>query len=410
MSFMFKHAFVKIFMIAVAFATLPFSALSQESLTFSAAMRQIAANNTALKALDGEFESARLQNSAELCLPDPEVEVGHDWGSPKGVPGRTTVSVSQSLDWGVLTGRRRRLSRANDDMAHATYHVEAQKVMAEADQALVRVIYCNKLSAELSHREQLAAELQQLYENKFSKGDINQLELNKVKLNTAVAHSEWQRAQSELRTALQDVQRLNGGVAITLTDTVYPYAQSALPSLSEMQAAVSDGVSVKAAEVGVKQMQAEAALVKSQGWPTFSVGFQGEYVKENNYNGFSVGLSVPVWGSTRRQLRSAKSKVQTAQLDVDDIRLQQAAQLTQCYHTAVDLSESADRLRQNLESTSNAVLLHKALDAGQISLLDYLLESSFYYTAHTAQLEAERDAQLALSKLRGMLYNDCSGK
>ena len=102
--------------------------------------------------------------------------------------------------------------------------------------------------------------------------------------------------------------------------------------------------------------------------------------------------------------------MQTAQLDVDDIRLQQAAQLTQCYQTAVDLSESADRLRQNLESTSNAVLLHKALDAGQISLLDYLLESSFYYTARTAQLEAERDAQLALSKLRGMLYNDCSGK
>ena len=61
-------------MIAVAFATLPFSALSQESLTFSAAMRKIAANNTALKALEGEFESARLQNSADLCLPDPEVE------------------------------------------------------------------------------------------------------------------------------------------------------------------------------------------------------------------------------------------------------------------------------------------------------------------------------------------------
>lgn len=382
--------------------------MAAQSVNFAQAMKQIAANNTTLKSLQGEFESERQQNSAELCMPDPEAEVSHDWGSPKGVPARTNVSVSQSLDWGVLTGRKRRLARANDDLAHAQYHVAAQKVMAEADEALVQVIYCNKLCSELARREQMAADLQRLYESKYTEGDIHLMELNKVKLNTAVAHAERQRAEAELRAALQNVQRLNGGVPLALADTVYPYADSALPSLSEMQAAVSSGVVVKAADVAVGQLQAEAALVKSQGWPTFSVGFQGEYVKENNYNGFSLGMSIPVWGSTRRQLRSAKSKVEAARMDAEDARLQQSAQLTQKYHTATTLAESAERLRQNLESASNAQLLHKALDAGQISLLDYLLESSFYYTARTAQLEAERDAQLALSSLRGMLYNDCS--
>ena len=379
-----------------------------QAVTFKQALAQIVANNTTLKALQGDFESSRLQNSADLCMPDPETEVTYGKGSPKGVPTRTNVSLTQSLDWGVLTGKRRKLAKANDALAHASYHVEAQKVMAEADEALVRLIYSNKLCAELQHRDLQAQELSRLYARKFEQGDISQVELNKVNLNSAVSHAELQRAQTERMSALQNVRRLNGGVALELTDTVYPYAGSPLPPLSEMQTAVVSGANVRAAEQVVAQNQAQAALTRVQGWPTFTVGFQGEYVKNNNYNGLSVGLTVPVWGSTRRQLKSAKSMVATSQLDVEDMKLQQSAQLAQKYHAAVSLTESAERLRLQLLSTCNMSLLQRSLDEGQISLPDFLLDTSFYYTARTAQLEAERDAQLALSQLRGMLYDNCS--
>ena len=379
-----------------------------QPVSFKQALAQIVQNNTTLKALQGDFESARLQNSADLCMPDPETEVTYAKGSPKGVPSRTNVSVTQSLDWGVLTGKRRRLAKANDALAHASYHVEAQKVMAEADEALVSLIYSNKLCAELERRDLQAQELARLYNRKYEQGDISQVELNKVNLNSAVSHAELQRARTERMSALQNVQRLNGGVALELTDTVYPYADSALPPLSEMQAAVVGGANVRAAEQVVAQNKAQAALTRVQGWPTFTVGFQGEYVKDNNYNGLSVGFTVPVWGSTRRQLKSARSMVATSQLDVEDMRLQQSALLAQKYNAAVSLTESAERLRLQLQSTCNMDLLHRSLDEGQISLPDFLLDSSFYYTARTAQLEAERDAQLALSQLRGMLYDDCS--
>lgn len=379
-----------------------------QPVSFKQALAQIVTNNTTLKALQGDFESARLQNSADLCMPDPETEVTYAKGSPKGVPSRTNVSFTQSLDWGVLTGKRRKLAKANDALAHASYHVEAQKVMAEADEALVCLIYSNKLCAELQHRDRQAQELAKLYNRKFEQGDISQVELNKVNLNSAVSHAELQRAQTERMSALQNVRRLNGGVALELTDTVYPYADSPLPPLSEMQAAVVGGANVRAAEQVVAQNKAQAALTRVQGWPTFTVGFQGEYVKDNNYNGLSVGFTVPVWGSTRRQLKSAKSMVATSQLDVEDMKLQQSASLAQKYNAAVSLTESAERLRLQLQSTCNMDLLHRSLDEGQISLPDFLLDSSFYYTARTAQLEAERDAQLALSQLRGMLYDDCS--
>ena len=57
-----------------------------------------------------------------------------------------------------------------------------------------------------------------------------------------------------------------------------------------------------------------------------------------------------------------------------------------------------------MQQMDNAHLLRRSLDLGQISLLDYLLELSFYYTARTAQLEAEREANLAISDLRATLW------
>jgi hypothetical protein len=44
-------------------------------------------------------------------------------------------------------------------------------------------------------------------------------------------------------------------------------------------------------------------------------------------------------------------------------------------------------------------LLRKALDAGEISLLDYLLEVGFYYDAFYKMLEIERDYALAVAEL-----------
>ena len=76
----------------------------------------------------------------------------------------------------------------------------------------------------------------------------------------------------------------------------------------------------------------------------------------------------------------------------------------QQYATARHLLDASDKLRSDLSTTSNTTLLRRALDEGQISLLDYLLEMSFYYTARTTLLDTERQAQQAISTLRGLLY------
>lgn len=366
-------------------------------------MAQIAQNNTTLKALHRQMQASVLANGSNLSLTDPDAEVAYLVGTPKGVPNRTNVSLTQSLDWDVLLGRRRALAKANNQVAYNDYRRAVQQVLTEADEQFTSLVYYNKLCGELLQRQALAEEIERLYQQKFERGDINQLEVNKVRLNASVSRADWARANNERQQILANLQRLNGGHAVAFTDTVYPLAGKALPPLVDFQSALAGSLAVQTAQAAVAQSEAEIKVAKAEGLPALTVGFQGEYIKQNNYSGLSLGFSVPIWGNSRKKIRKAEAELAANRLTVDDVIYQERAQVAKLYVSAQQLQQAANALQKDMQLMNNDQLLRRSLELGQISLLDYLLELSFYYTARTSQLEAERDAQLAVSALRSKI-------
>lgn len=366
-------------------------------------MAQIAQNNTTLKALHRQMQASVLANGSNLSLTDPEAEVAYLVGTPKGVPNRTNVSLTQSLDWDVLLGRRRALAKANNQVAYSDYRRAVQQVLTEADEQFTSLVYYNKLCGELSQRQTLAEEIERLYQQKFERGDINQLEVNKVRLNASVCRADWARANNERQQILANLQRLNGGHAVAFTDTIYPLAGKALPPLVDFQSALAGSLAVQTAQAAVAQSEAEIKVAKAEGLPALTVGFQGEYIKQNNYSGLSLGFTVPIWGNSRKKIRKAEAELAANRLTVDDVIYQERAQVAKLYVSAQQLQQAANALQKDMQLMNNDQLLRRSLELGQISLLDYLLELSFYYTARTSQLEAERDAQLAVSALRSKI-------
>lgn len=367
-------------------------------------LTQVAKNNTTLVAAAEGLKVQQLANKAELALPDPEFEFDYGFGQPKSVPNRTNISVTQTLDWGVLLGRRRKLAEWSNKQAALDYRVKLGEVLKETDRTLTSVVYYNKLCHELQQRKDLADEMRTLYQKKFNEGDISQIELNKVQLNAAVSLAELTRAKAERAQLVKHLQHLNGGIAVEMNDTVYPTSNNQLPSLSELQQAAQVSLPITSMMIDREQSRAALKIAQADALPAFTVGFAGEYVKDNNYNGLSFGFTLPLWGNTRRKVKQAKAELAMRQFNIDDAKLQQAYQTEEQYNEAMQLKATANQLTLNMQQMDNAHLLRRSLDLGQISLLDYLLELSFYYTARTAQLEAERDANLAISDLRATLW------
>ena len=358
----------------------------------------IARNNPTLRAAQAGRQAAEAANRTDTRLPDPEAEVAYLVGSPKGVPGRTNVSLTQSLDWGVLTKRRQLLAEAADRTAASQYREARRVVLGEALQQLVLLIHANRTLAELDSRLSLASQVEQLCQKKLEQGALTELELNKARLNVAMAKADRQRACDERETVLARLRTLNGGQPLHCADTLYSLPARELCLAGTSLTAVRPAA-VEGAEAAVSQAQAELKLAQTQQWPTFNVGFQGEYIRQNNYSGLSLGLSLPLWGNGRAEVRRRKAELLATQLNLADIQQQAGASQLQLSQTTRRLLQVADELHQGLLATQNTQLLQRALQAGQISLLDYLLECSFYYSARTAWLEAERDAYLAAAEL-----------
>lgn len=359
-------------------------------------------NNTTLRALREQNRAERLAAGVEAPLPDPEVEVARMWGGAS-MPERTNVNVKQSLDWGTLSGRRRTLTKAAESVADGAYAEARRVLLAEAELAVVDMIYANKLCNELQLRLEQAEAVMQLYNRKQAAGDATGIEVNKVRLNRSMAAAELRRAEAERAAAAANVARLNGGTPLSIADTLY--AAGSLPPLVEMQRhAETSGSALRAAEAEVKQRRSEHRLSKTLALPALTVGFTGEYLKDSKYSGVSLGLSLPVWSGSRRRVKQSGALATAAELTHADARLQLGERIARGYATAVALDASARGLQADLAALSNERLLRKALDEGQLTVLDYLLELAFYYEARTARLQAERDAEAAKAEVRGLCF------
>ena len=143
-------------------------------------------------------------------------------------------------------------------------------------------------------------------------------------------------------------------------------------------------------------------LGKLSGLPQISAGYMSELVPESNFRGITLGLSVPLW-SNRNRVKQAKAAVVAAELQQKDATVQFYERLRNQYGRTLGLQRTAGEYRKALAELDNTQLLRKALDAGEISLLDYIVELGLYYTTVDEALAAERDYELALTELQSVM-------
>lgn len=359
-------------------------------------------NNTTLKALRQQAVAMKAQNRTATAMPDPEIEFGYLWGSNAGMNPRKDISVTQQLDWATLSGSRSRLAAKDDRLAELGYLRDRQTILAEADNTLTALVHANLLLREYVRREQRAARLCETYKLKYERGDVGLIEVNKTKLDLSAARAATGVARAERDALLGELRRLNGGRPLEFADTAYFSPE--LPSEAQLAAMIErDNPTLLSARAAVERSLAQLKLERTAALPALTVGYTGELIKGDSYNGISVGLSIPLWGSSRKKVKQAQAEVTLAQAQADDTRTQLLATLSSRLASARSLRLAADSLRRDLEQCDNSRLLEKALTKGEISLTVYLTEMSYYYDALDRLLQAELDCQTALSQIRSLI-------
>ena len=216
-------------------------------------------------------------------------------------------------------------------------------------------------------------------------------------------------AVRELKTLMSDsaviassLQSMNGGhdVAPLIIKLGVEYPHRLLESLRpDRETLRAKDPAVAASRAAVEAQKELVKVEKRSLYPGFSVAYLHEWEMGDNFNGFSVSITLPFL-TGRSKTKAASLRLDAQRLDEEMSLIKIASELQGEYDVACELRELLREYRGVINDDSNIELLRKALDSGQINFLTYMQELNYFLSARRDFLEAHYRYHIAVARLQ----------
>jgi outer membrane protein TolC len=365
--------------------------------TITDVLQQVEQNNTLLPALREQAAAEKIGNKTGILPQNPEVEFHYLWGNTPKTGDRKDFSATQSFDFPTAYYHKRNLTNSKNRQADLGYQTARNNLLLEAKQNILTWVYYQKRLAESKSRLMNAEEIEKAYRVKYNQGDINLLEYNKAKINLLNISQESNFLQTEQMQVYSELLRLNGGKTLMLPDS-YPPAPLP-PDIEQCLAdAESRYIPLRYLQQEIDINRTQEKLQRSLNLPKISLGYMSEKMLMEQFQGLIVGVSIPLW-ENKNAFRQKKAQTIASQAIEYDAQNRFRNEIKTLYEKAKQFLQTIAEYQQILQAANNALLLKKAFDTGEISLIEYMTELGTYYETVNYLMEMERNYQLALAEL-----------
>lgn len=356
---------------------------------------------------DSQLELSRLQAEASgdalrvsNVLSDPEAEV--EYLRSKNGEQKFNLSVSQSFDWpGVYGARRRQIAL---EQSGVMLNTEAERIEQRTKYraALVDIIAANLTIGQMETAVEGCDKLLATLEAEYSRGNVSILDVNKMRIELA----GFKLKLAEAKTVREE---LTGELLSTATGDVSAIAEQC-DSLGRFPLVALGGVeqylAVAKANDPLLQIAKNQALVAKARrdvavkgtLPGFSAGYRLSHEGGELFNGFAVGVSVPLWRASKERKAAASEEVSAAFGEkAEEIRLEK--RIESVYKKANGLKETISEYGKALTASDNAGLLKRAYESGAITLTELVLDINYFVEAGVQYVELQRQYYNAMVEL-----------
>ena len=388
---------MKQFIVITLLASAALSVNGQNSI--DAVLRSIEANNKELQANNQLTVSKKLEAKLDNNLPDPSVSYVHQYGNREGMGIQGELVASQSFDFPSVYVQKNKLAKSKAASFYRQGAEFRQQILLQAKEICLDLVLLNQQRALLDQRRQNAEQLAELYAMRLETGDANILETNKIDLELLNAKTEARMNESARIAKLQELATLNGGIAIDFTDTTY-MSDGDILSFEELCAeAVTSNpqlLTLKSEQVAARR---QLSVNKSKSLPSFELGYRmNTATGGERFNGFLVGISIPLF-SNRNNVKQAKAQALYTDLQLESTTTTVESELHQLYNQSVALKTSMDEYNTVLKSQNSLALLNKAIQTGQISMIEYFVDVTTFYQSMQNYMQLQNEYQKVMAQL-----------
>ncbi len=345
---------------------------------YAQVLKDVEANNPVLLAARKRAEAQQTAAHVGALLPNPEVEAAYFWGDPSSIGVRWDLGVSQSFEMPSVLVRRARLRNLQEQAAGLDYQVVRNATLLEAQLTCADIIYYRALGMIYTRRCQAAIRIADLYQRRYAAGDCSILDYNRAQMNLADVQNRAAEINLQGDHAVHDLQRLVGGESYLFYQSEYEEVRVETSFESWYEQLEMQNPSLRLLDNQVEAARYQRQLSRAQWLPEVSVGYASENVVGETFRGVKVGLSLPIW-SQQRAVKASRLAEAAATEELSSQRTEWFSRLQCMFHRHEALIRNVGNLKEAFQRCNSIDLLDKALDAGEISLEQYLLEADYYY-------------------------------
>ena len=385
----------KIFLTVALFCGL--AGLHAQTGSIERVLKSIEQNNRELQAGEQNTRAEKLDVRNENNLEDPSVSYSRKFGEQDGVSPEIEFEVTQGIDFPTLYAQRRQYGKLQGRALDLQQAVLRRDILLRAKELCLDLIRLNQLKALYGQRLKNAEELNALFDERFEKGDVNILEVNKVKMELMNLRATVAENDAAYRTALQNLLAMNGNMPLTFSSDTYPDVQELKDYSALYDEVMLTDAGLLAADADAQAAQEELKVNRQSWLPKIEVGYRRNTSLDEKSNGFLIGGSLPIF-SNRKKGKIARAQALSARLRLDNARLQAEAQTQSLFNEMQQLREAM--------KAYDVVLMHKtlrllqdAVRAGQLSIIDFYVEADNVYKNLQAYMEVENRYQKLMAEI-----------
>lgn len=370
------------------------------STPFDEALAEVIGNNLSVRA-----EASRAQIETENILGEntleaPEVSFSRVWGSRKEYGNKWSLGVSQSFDWPGVYAARREAARTARSASQYMLESTLLDLRQEVRTLFIDIIHNTQLIEMQTELVDRMNQMEAYYKKAAEAGAETRLDYNKTVIERIAVHRELHTLEAQRSTLMSTLSTLNGGKdidgIIAKLGNAYPITR--VPESIDKTVIMKRDPQYAAALAGVEAAKSMVKVEKRSRIPGFSIGYEHESEGDENFNGFSIGLTLPVW-RRGHQIKASTLEAEASLMDAELALTRRVAEMNGDRKQLDTLRHIMDEYEPVVNEKSNYELLHKALKAGQITFLTYIEESNYFIAAKRDYLDTLYEYNLILTRL-----------
>ena len=356
--------------------------------SYEEVIQSVKSNNTGIEADTKLLKAEEYKSKTGLFPENPVFQYGYFPGNKSAIGSKETIDISQGIEFPTTYVNRKKLGKAEFEIGSLLVQDRMQQILWEAQSVYLELVYLNRYKDALQYRLEQAEKLYNATKTKFDMNDASIIDLSKTELLLAEFEAQIMSVSCELDVYNEKLKMLNKNSSLEVYSKEYPNLE-----LKDYDAFLSELIEkhpiLRSLEKESEFAQRQISLNRSLWLPDLSVGYSSETILGNSYKGFKFGLSIPLWKDLNK-VRYSKAFAEYTEVKNIDQRMKIESWLAQKYKMAIMYKQNMEKYKSIFDSNNITELLDKSLNLGQISMIEYILEKTFFYEMYDKYLEYER--------------------